>query len=70
MKAWWRNKIREQELMISLLMWIDCHTGFHMLIIALKLEQLEAFERGGFCWTRYVTFRGPKLLLGTLGTLE
>ena len=42
------NKISGQELMISLLMWIDCYAGFHMLIIALKLEQLEAFEGGVF----------------------
>ena len=47
--------------MNSLLMWIDYHAGFHMLIIALKLEQLEAFRGGLFRVTRYVTFRGTKL---------
>ena len=41
------NETRGQGMTISLLIWIDYHAGFHMLIIALKLEQLEAFE-GGF----------------------
>ena len=42
------NKAARQELTVSLLMWIDDHDHAlcQVLIIALKLEQLESVRRG------------------------